>query len=75
MLQRKVEYNMTVHVLFKNFKKAYNQVMRLVIENIFIEIEVSLILLRLIKICLNNACNEIFIYIYICLIVFLSKNV
>jgi hypothetical protein len=53
-MQKKWEYNETVHQLFINFKKAYTSVMRDVLYKIIIEFGVPLKLIGLIKLCLNE---------------------
>jgi hypothetical protein len=58
-LEKKWEYNETVHQLFINFKKAYDSVMRDVLYNILIEFGVPMKLVRLIKMCLNETCSEV----------------
>jgi hypothetical protein len=40
ILERKCEYNETVHPLFKDFKKTYNLVRRAVLYNILIEFQI-----------------------------------
>jgi hypothetical protein len=44
----------TVHQLFVDFKKAYDSVRREVLYNIHIEFGLSMKLVRLIKMCLNE---------------------
>jgi hypothetical protein len=51
----KWEYSETVHQLFIDFKKAYDSVRREVLYNILIEFGIPMILIRLIKMCLNEA--------------------
>jgi hypothetical protein len=51
LLEKKWEYNGTVHQLFIDFKKNYNLVKREVLYNI--------LLLRLIKICLNETYSKV----------------
>jgi hypothetical protein len=53
ILEKKWEYNETVHQLFIDFKKAYDSVRREVLYNIVIEFGVPMNLVRLIKMCLN----------------------
>jgi hypothetical protein len=52
-MEKKWEYNETVHQLFVGFKKAYDSVRREVLYNILIEFEVPMKLVRLIKMFLN----------------------
>jgi hypothetical protein len=54
MLEKKWEYNKTVHQLFVEFKKAYDSVRREVLYNIVIEFGVPMKLVKLIKMCLNE---------------------
>jgi hypothetical protein len=54
ILEKKWEYNETVHQLFIDFKKAYDSVRREVLYNILIEFGVSMKLVGLIKMCLNE---------------------
>jgi hypothetical protein len=54
ILEKKWEYNETVHQLFINFKKAYDSVAREVLYNIIIEFGVPIKLVRLIKMCLDD---------------------
>jgi hypothetical protein len=54
ILEKKWEYNETVHQLFIDFKKAYDSVRREVLYNILIEFGVPMKLVRLIKMCLNE---------------------
>jgi hypothetical protein len=53
ILQKKWEYNETVHQLFIYIKKDYNSVSREVLYNILVEFGVPMKLVRLIKMCLN----------------------
>ena len=49
-----MEYNKAVHQLFIDFKKAYDSVRREVLYNILIENGITMKLVRLIKLCLNE---------------------
>jgi hypothetical protein len=53
ILEKKWEYNGTVHQLFIDFKKAYDSVKREVLYNILLEFVIPKKLVRLIKMCLN----------------------
>jgi hypothetical protein len=53
ILEKKCEYNGTVHQLFIDFKKAYDSVRREVLYNILIEFGMSRKLFGIIKMCLN----------------------
>jgi hypothetical protein len=59
ILKKKWEYNGTVHQLFIDFKKAYDSVRRVVFYSILIEMGISMKLVRLIKMCLNEMCSKI----------------
>jgi hypothetical protein len=52
ILEKKWEYNETVHQLFIDLKKAYDSVRREVLYNIIIEFGVPMKLIRLVKMCL-----------------------
>jgi sorting nexin-29 len=52
ILEKKWEYNGTVHQLFIDFKKAYNSVRREVLYNILIEFGIPKKLVGLVKMCL-----------------------
>ncbi|PNF20106.1 hypothetical protein B7P43_G04793 [Cryptotermes secundus] len=54
ILEKKWEYDETVHQLFVDFKKAYNSDRREVLYNILIEFGIPIKLVRLIKMCLNE---------------------
>jgi hypothetical protein len=54
ILEKKWEYNGTVHQIFINFKKAYDSVRREVLYNILIEFGIPRKLVGLIKMCLNE---------------------
>jgi hypothetical protein len=54
VLEKKWEYNGTVHQLFIDFKKAYESVRREVLHNILIEFGICRKLVGLIKMCLNG---------------------
>jgi sorting nexin-29 len=54
VLEKKWEYNDTVHQLFIDFKKAYDSVRREVLYNILIEFGILRKLVGLIKMCLNE---------------------
>jgi hypothetical protein len=59
ILEKKWEYNETVHQLFIDLKKAYDLVRREVMYSIFIEFGVPMKLLRLIKMCLNEMYSKV----------------
>jgi sorting nexin-29 len=59
ILEKKWEYNGTVHQLFIDFEKAYDSVKREVLYNILLEFGVPKNLFRLIKMCLNEAYSKV----------------
>jgi hypothetical protein len=59
ILEKKWEYNGTVHQPFIDFRKAYDLVRREVLYNILIEFGVSRKLVRPIKMCLNEIHSKI----------------
>jgi hypothetical protein len=61
ILEKKWEYNETVHQLFIDFKKAYDSVGREVLHNILTEFGVHMKLVRLIKRCLNQMYSKVHI--------------
>jgi hypothetical protein len=61
ILDKKLEYNGTVHQLFINFKKVYYSVMREVLFSILIEFGILRKLVGLIQMCLNETYNTVHI--------------
>jgi hypothetical protein len=59
ILERKWEYNGTVHQLFIDFKIAYDSVKREALYNILIEFRVPRKLVGLIKMCLNETYSRV----------------
>jgi hypothetical protein len=59
VLEKKLEYNETVHQLFVDFKKAYDSVRREVLYNIPIEFGIPMQLIKLIKMCLNETYSKV----------------
>jgi sorting nexin-29 len=59
ILEKKWEYNGTVHQLFKGFKKAYDSIRREVLCNVRIEFGIPRKLVGLIKICLNETYSTV----------------
>jgi hypothetical protein len=55
ILEKKWEYNESVHQLFVDFKKAYDSVRGKVLHSILIDFGVPMKLVRLITMCLSNA--------------------
>jgi hypothetical protein len=58
-LEKKWEYNGTVHQLFIDFKKACDSVMREVLHNILIESGIPRKLVGLIRMCLNGTYSRV----------------
>jgi hypothetical protein len=61
ILEKKWEYNGTVHQLFIDFKKAYSSVRREVLYNILIVFGIPRKLVGLIKMCLNETYSTVHI--------------
>jgi hypothetical protein len=61
ILEKKWEYNGTVHKLFIDFKKAYDSVMREVLYSILIEFGIPRKLVGLIRMCLNETYSTVLI--------------
>jgi hypothetical protein len=59
ILDKKWEYNGTVHQLFIDFKKAYDSIKREVLYNILLESGIPKKLVRLIKMCLNETYSKV----------------
>jgi hypothetical protein len=59
ILEKKWEYNGTVHKQFIDFKKAYDSVRRETLYNILIEFGIPRKLVRLIKMCLNETYSKV----------------
>jgi hypothetical protein len=59
ILEKKWEYNETVHQLFIDFKKAYDSIKKEVLYNILLGFDVPKKLVRLIKMCLNETCSKV----------------
>jgi hypothetical protein len=60
-LRKKWEYNEAVCQLFIDFKKAYDSVRKEVLHNIVIAFGVSMKLMRLIKMCLTETYNRVWV--------------
>jgi hypothetical protein len=58
ILEKRWEYNGTVHQLFIDFKKAYDSVRREVLYNTLIKFGIPSKLVGLIKMCLNESTVE-----------------
>jgi hypothetical protein len=58
-LEKNWEYNDTVHRLFIDFKKAYNSLRREVLCNILVKFGISIKLVRLTKMCLNETYSKV----------------
>jgi hypothetical protein len=61
ILEKKLEYNGTVHQLFIDFKKAYDSLMKEVLHNILIKFGIPRKLHGLIKMCLNATYSTVHI--------------
>jgi hypothetical protein len=59
ILEKKWEYNGTVHQLFIDFKKAYDSIRREALHNILIEFGIPRKLVGLIKICLSETYSRV----------------
>jgi hypothetical protein len=59
ILEKKWEYNGTVHQLFIDFRKAYDSVKREVVYSILLEFGIPKKLFRLIKMCLNETYSKV----------------
>jgi hypothetical protein len=59
ILEKKWEYNGTVHQLFIDFNKAYDSVKGEVLYNILVEFGIPKKLVRLIKMCLNETYSKV----------------
>jgi hypothetical protein len=59
ILQKKWDYNGTVHQLFIDFKKAYDSVRREALYNILTEFGIPRKLLGLIRMCLNETYSRV----------------
>jgi hypothetical protein len=59
ILEKKWEYNGTVHQLLIDFKKVYDSIKREVLYNILLQFGIPKKLIRLIKMCLNETCSKV----------------
>jgi hypothetical protein len=59
ILEKKLEYNVTVHQLLTDFNKAYDSVRGEVLYKILIEFGIPRKLVRLIKMCLNETYSRV----------------
>jgi hypothetical protein len=59
ILEKKWEYNGTVHQLSVDSKKAYDSIKREVLYNILLEFGITMKLVRIIKICLNETYSKV----------------
>jgi hypothetical protein len=59
MLEKKWEYNGTIHQLFIDFKKAYNSVRREALHSVLIGFGIPRKLAGLIKMCLNETYSTV----------------
>jgi hypothetical protein len=72
ILEKKWEYNGTVHQLFIDFKKAYESFKREVLYNILLEFLITKKLVTLIKMCFHESYSKVRLGKF-CLINFLSR--
>ena len=61
ILEKEWEYNEAVHQLFIDFKKAYVSVRKEVFCNIIMEFGIPMKLVRLIKMCLTETFNRVWV--------------
>jgi hypothetical protein len=59
IVEKKWEFNGTVHQVFTDFKKSYDSVRREVLYNILIELGIPRKLAGLIQMCLNETYNTV----------------
>jgi hypothetical protein len=59
ILEKKWEYNGTVHQLFTDVKNAYDSIKREVLYYILLEFRIPKNLVRLIKMCLNETYSKV----------------
>jgi hypothetical protein len=59
ILEKKWEYNGTIHQLFIDFKKVYDSVRKEVLYNILIEFRIPRKLVGIIKMCLNETYSTV----------------
>jgi hypothetical protein len=59
ILEKKWEYNGTVHKIFIDFRKAYDSVKREVLYNILLDFGIPKKLVRLIKMCMNETYSKV----------------
>jgi hypothetical protein len=64
--EKKWEYNEAVHQLFTDIKKACDSVRREVLYNILIAFCIPMILVRLIKMCLNETQSRVRVGKHLC---------
>jgi hypothetical protein len=58
-MEKKWEYNGTVLQVFIDFEKAYDSLRREILYNILTEFGISMKLVRLIRVFLNEACSKV----------------
>jgi len=61
ILEKKWEYNEAVHLLFIDFNKAYDSFRREFLYNIPIEFGISMKLVKVIKMCLNEMYSRVWV--------------
>jgi hypothetical protein len=65
ILEKKWEYNETVHPSFRDFKKHYDSVRKEVLYSIILEFGVPMKLVKLMKMCLNKTYSNVHIGKYL----------
>jgi hypothetical protein len=62
ILEEKLEYDQAIRQLFVDFKKACDSVRREVLYNTLIEFGISMELVSIIKMCLNETCSRVRVF-------------
>jgi hypothetical protein len=66
ILEKKWEYNRTIHRPFTDFKKAHISAKREDIYNTLLEFGIPKKPVRLIKMCLDETCSKVFVIKHLC---------
>jgi hypothetical protein len=61
IFEKKWEYNVAVHQLLIDLKKAYDSVRRGILYDILIEFGIPMKVVRVIKMCLNETCSSVWV--------------
>lgn len=59
LLEKRIEYNKSTHLLFIDFKKAFDSLHRIEIYNALLQLGIPKKLINLIKICMTNTNNQV----------------